>query len=138
MVRPRRIVLVRHGESAGNADDTVYEREPDHALALTEKGWQQAEETGKRLREVLGRPLSHGPTQITAAEAAQLTETYRVFLDLIGDGVSLTGAGYLPPALVEHFDGRLEILEWAKLRSWSMIARARHVSDGELTEPLTA
>ena len=45
-------------------------------------------------------------------------------------------------ALVEHFDGRLEILEWAKLRSWSMIGRARHVaedvSDGELTEPLTA
>jgi hypothetical protein len=30
-------------------------------------------------------------------------------------------------ALVEHFDGRLEILEWAKLRSWSMIARARRV-----------
>ena len=28
-------------------------------------------------------------------------------------------------ALVEHMDGRLEILEWAKLRAWSMIARAR-------------
>ena len=26
-------------------------------------------------------------------------------------------------ALVEHFDGRLEIVEWAKLRSWSMIER---------------
>ncbi len=26
-------------------------------------------------------------------------------------------------ALVEHFDGRLEILEWARLRSWSMIER---------------
>jgi UDP-2,3-diacylglucosamine pyrophosphatase LpxH len=26
-------------------------------------------------------------------------------------------------ALVEHFDGRLEILQWAKLRSWSMIER---------------
>jgi UDP-2,3-diacylglucosamine pyrophosphatase LpxH len=26
-------------------------------------------------------------------------------------------------ALVEHHDGRLEILEWAKLRSWSMIDR---------------
>ncbi len=49
------LVLVRHGESAGNADDTVYEREPDHALPLTEKGWQQAEETGERLREVFGR-----------------------------------------------------------------------------------
>jgi UDP-2,3-diacylglucosamine pyrophosphatase LpxH len=41
-------------------------------------------------------------------------------------------------ALVEHFDGRLEILEWAKLRSWSMISRARQVTEGELTEPLTA
>jgi UDP-2,3-diacylglucosamine pyrophosphatase LpxH len=27
-------------------------------------------------------------------------------------------------ALVEHFDGRLEILEWAKLRHWSMIDRS--------------
>jgi len=41
-------------------------------------------------------------------------------------------------AVVEHFDGRLEILEWAKLRSWSMIARARAAAVGELTEPLTA
>jgi hypothetical protein len=41
-------------------------------------------------------------------------------------------------ALVEHFDGRLEILEWAKLRSWSMIRRARDTAEGELTEPLTA
>lgn len=55
MARPRRIVLVRHGESTGNVDDTVYEREPDHALALTDRGRQQAEETGKRLRDVLGR-----------------------------------------------------------------------------------
>ncbi|MEV5985588.1 histidine phosphatase family protein [Streptomyces sp. NPDC052051] len=55
MVRPRRIVLVRHGESAGNADDSVYERSPDHALPLTERGWRQAEETGRRLREIFGR-----------------------------------------------------------------------------------
>jgi hypothetical protein len=26
-------------------------------------------------------------------------------------------------ALVEHMDGRLELLEWAKMRSWSMIER---------------
>jgi UDP-2,3-diacylglucosamine pyrophosphatase LpxH len=41
-------------------------------------------------------------------------------------------------ALVEHFDGRLEILHWAKLRSWSMIRRAREAPEGELTEPLIA
>ncbi|MET9255285.1 phosphoglycerate mutase family protein [Streptomyces sp. NPDC048182] len=55
MARPRRIVLVRHGESTGNHDDSVYEREPDHALPLTERGRAEAEETGGRLREVFGR-----------------------------------------------------------------------------------
>jgi UDP-2,3-diacylglucosamine pyrophosphatase LpxH len=32
-------------------------------------------------------------------------------------------------ALVEHLDGRLEILEWARLRSWSVIER-RAPADG--------
>jgi len=38
-------------------------------------------------------------------------------------------------ALVEHFDGRLEILEWAKLRSWSMIERSLKAPE---PEPLPA
>ncbi|MFE6687372.1 histidine phosphatase family protein [Streptomyces sp. NPDC057743] len=54
MARPRRIVLLRHGESVGNVDDTVYEREPDHALALTATGRSQAEAAGRRLRELFG------------------------------------------------------------------------------------
>lgn len=36
-------------------------------------------------------------------------------------------------ALVENLDGSLEILEWAKLRSWSMLARA-----GTALDPLPA
>lgn len=55
MARPRRIILVRHGESEGNYDDTIYERVPDHALALTPRGLRQAEGTGERLRNVLGK-----------------------------------------------------------------------------------
>lgn len=38
----------------GNLDDTVYEREPDHALRLTERGLAQAQETGERLRSLFG------------------------------------------------------------------------------------
>ncbi len=38
-------------------------------------------------------------------------------------------------ALVEHSDGRLEILEWAKLRSWSMIERSLPTPE---PEPLPA
>ena len=40
-------------------------------------------------------------------------------------------------ALVEHPDGRLEILEWAKLRSWSAIDRMVE-APGPLAEPLAA
>ncbi|MGG8408147.1 histidine phosphatase family protein [Streptomyces sp. 12297] len=59
MARPRRIVLLRHGESEGNADDTVYEREPDHALRLTVTGRAQAVAAGDRLRAVFGdEPVS--------------------------------------------------------------------------------
>ncbi|GAA3041768.1 hypothetical protein GCM10020000_20730 [Streptomyces olivoverticillatus] len=54
MSRPRRIVLLRHGESEGNIDDTVYEREPDHALSLTATGRKQAEQAGVTLRELFG------------------------------------------------------------------------------------
>ena len=64
------------------------------------------------LREVLGRPLSHGPTDVTVDEAARLTEAYRIFLDVIGDGVALTAAGYLPPALVERYAERSGISTW--------------------------
>jgi hypothetical protein len=79
---------------------------------LAELG-EQLERRGIRmLREVLGRPLSHGPTDVTDGEAARLTETYRIFLDLVGHGVALTGAGYLPPALVETLADRIGITGW--------------------------
>ena len=74
---------------------------------------EQLEHRGIRLlREVLGSPLSHGPTDVTAEEAAQITATYRTFLDVIGDGVALTGAGYLPPSVVEQYAERSGITGW--------------------------
>lgn len=43
-------------------------------------------------------------------------------------------------ALVEHFDGRFEILPWAEQRSWSMIADSRRAQTAPalLTEPAIA
>ena len=41
-------------------------------------------------------------------------------------------------ALVEHADGRLEILEWARLRSWSMLNRAREAVPTGAPTPLAA
>jgi hypothetical protein len=74
---------------------------------------EQLEQRGIRvLREVLGRPLSHGPTEVSDEEAARVTRTYREFLDVIGEGVKLTSAGYLPPAVVESFAERSGITAW--------------------------
>lgn len=52
--RPKRIVLIRHAESEGNVDETMYMRKPDHRIELTDKGKAQAREAGKRLRDMLG------------------------------------------------------------------------------------
>lgn len=45
-----RILLVRHGESEGNVDDSRYADVGDAHIALTENGRRQLEDTGKFLR----------------------------------------------------------------------------------------
>lgn len=65
-----------------------------------------------RLREVLSRPLSHEPTDVSDTDADRITETYQIFLESVGEGVTLTGAGYLPPMIVEQFAERSGITSW--------------------------
>lgn len=54
MAKPKRIILVRHGQSIGNADKTVFQHTADHSLHLTDKGMEQAQQAGKELYELLG------------------------------------------------------------------------------------
>lgn len=51
---PRRIVLIRHGESEGNVDETAYVRTADWRISLTERGREQAAEAGHELQKILG------------------------------------------------------------------------------------
>lgn len=48
-MKPKSIFLIRHGESAGNVDKSVYKTVPDWQVPLTERGIQQALEAGKEL-----------------------------------------------------------------------------------------
>ena len=43
---PKRIILVRHGESLGNFDESVYCTVPDWKVPLTETGKKQSIEAG--------------------------------------------------------------------------------------------
>eukprot|EP01059_Diplonema_ambulator_P024511 TRINITY_DN4053_c0_g1_i1.p1 TRINITY_DN4053_c0_g1~~TRINITY_DN4053_c0_g1_i1.p1 ORF type:complete len:447 (+),score=107.64 TRINITY_DN4053_c0_g1_i1:49-1341(+) len=51
---PEKIILLRHGESQGNVDKTVYSIKGDSQLEITEKGLKQAMEAGGRLKNVVG------------------------------------------------------------------------------------
>jgi len=48
-MRPNRIILIRHGESEGNADKHQYRFTPDYALMLTPKGIEQAHRAGMEI-----------------------------------------------------------------------------------------
>lgn len=44
---------MRHGQSEGNVDESVYTRVPDPRIGLTAKGWDDAEACGRRIRELV-------------------------------------------------------------------------------------
>ncbi|KAK4739188.1 hypothetical protein R3W88_002885 [Solanum pinnatisectum] len=50
---PKRIILVRHGECSANADINVYGTIPNHKIELTEKGIEQAKQTGIRIKKLI-------------------------------------------------------------------------------------
>ena len=52
-MKPKRIILIRHGESQANVDRYLFGRVPDYTIELTEKGREQAKEAGKRLKELV-------------------------------------------------------------------------------------
>ncbi|XP_010550965.1 PREDICTED: phosphoglycerate mutase-like protein AT74 [Tarenaya hassleriana] len=55
---PKRIILVRHGESEGNLDTAAYTRTPDNKIPLTECGRVQAREAGARLHALISSNAS--------------------------------------------------------------------------------
>lgn len=69
--RPRRIVLIRHGQSTGNVDESVYEATPDWRVPLTTLGWDQAVEAGRSLRTL----VETGPVFVYTSPYRRCTET---------------------------------------------------------------
>ena len=73
--------------------------------------------------------LSRFATPDSGAAAVRLDPEVGVFLAAADDSAASREAmgvlarRYPGAGLVEHEDGRLEILEWAKMRSWSAVDR---------------
>lgn len=56
---PKRIILIRHGESEGNVNPDIYQDKPDHRLSLTRSGCNQALEAGVKIKELVGDESIH-------------------------------------------------------------------------------
>jgi len=48
-VKPKKIFIIRHGQSEGNVDKNIYNKKPDYCLKLTDLGVQQAIAAGVEL-----------------------------------------------------------------------------------------
>lgn len=82
---------------------------PAELAALIE---QERTRGGTGLQTALAHPATRSLKEVTAEEAASATESYRILLEVIGDGTDLTGAGHLKPAVVEEIARRTGIAKW--------------------------
>ena len=53
-MKPKRIILIRHGESEANVNQYLFGQVPDYTIELTQQGREQALEAGRRLKEIVG------------------------------------------------------------------------------------
>lgn len=58
-MKPKRIILIRHGESEANVDRYLFGLVPDYTIELTERGRAQAIEAGKALRQLIGEETAY-------------------------------------------------------------------------------
>ena len=76
MMKPEKIIVVRHGESEGNADAGIYRQVPDHRLQLTERGRLQALATGRQLCTL----ISSGSIHFYVSPYERTRQTYQWIL----------------------------------------------------------
>lgn len=66
-----RILLVRHGESAGNVDKKIHLTVADHAIPLSERGLAQAEESA----DFTAKFFDENPAEVFGTKAPRLWES---------------------------------------------------------------
>lgn len=71
-MRPKRVILIRHGQSEGNLHRQITESVPDHLIHLTAKGREEALECGRRLKSIIG----DGSAEFVASPYVRAVETF--------------------------------------------------------------
>ena len=82
--RPKRIILVRHGNSEANNNYEILKHTPDNKVTLSKKGEEQAREAGKRLKKLLGNES----IQFYVSPYKRTRQTYEFILESLKDNLS--------------------------------------------------
>lgn len=97
---PKRIILMRHGESLGNVDETSYANIPDWKIPLTRRGERQAKKAGNDLLQ-----LCQGESLFTyTSPYVRTTETWDIVKDLLSkEDVRIIGTREEPRIAEQQF-----------------------------------
>lgn len=69
------ILLVRHAESTGNVDSNAYRTTPDHMIALTDRGHEQAKAAGLFLKDWLAAHPPQNPPRLWCSPYVRTRQT---------------------------------------------------------------
>ena len=81
---PAKIVVVRHGQSRGNVDQSEYSRIPDWKVELTEKGKEQARSTASQLKTILESMGGQAKLFVYCSPYMRCKQTLSEMLDAMG------------------------------------------------------
>ena len=78
---PKKIILVRHGESLGNVEEAAYCRIPDWKIPLTEKGKLQARQVGIDIKKI----VNDEPVAVYCSPYLRTKETLNEIMKALDD-----------------------------------------------------
>lgn len=103
-MRPKRIILIRHGRSEANADGAVRGTIPDFALNLTDEGIEQARRASRKIREIVGS----GTIRAYISPYYRTRQTFQYLQESLMDNIVRT---YEDPRIREQDWGHLRDVE---------------------------
>lgn len=106
---PKRVILVRHGESEGNCDHHLYRTKADNLIELTDKGSAQAVEVGNRIKKLIGSETVH----LYVSPFIRTLQTARNLREPLGSQVVHT---YITPQIREQEFGNLQGVDFKQFR----------------------
>lgn len=105
---PKRIILVRHGQSTGNHDSQRYIDTPDNKMQLTEAGKLQSFNIGKQLKDI----VKDEPLRVFVSPYIRARQTFREIAKSLS-----------PDQYLVYEEPRLREQEWGVYKSVEEVKR---------------